>query len=1096
MVRALEDMAPWFHVSVTAPNRLEANRSFQFQWSITCPLPLDTPSFIVVSIAADIRVELPLPSSSLTAYPYRPDAPGYIALPPVARGPFDLKYGAGHSRLIVPLHQFGSKSHGSAAVRLFEAGETDVKVALVSIHHGVESVIGEPIKRTLTVHPADPEVVILDPPDSIEPNDVIISNSARYRLNVLDGRYQVFDIPTGEKILDRAGREPTFSPTSRFAVARVGGYVDEDLEVVDLVSREVIARPFGFYIGFAEGDAYLIAGQASWGSLQVRPTLLSRPTLSWSGAGGGAGPTHDGLDLIGSGDCHACPSWNGNNHLTIDLDAGTIIFKGAQVITAYEMATGHTTSFETVDDLNNHIREYYKPSFAFEEGWNATPRIEFTHTLLSIKGSDWAAGAWYPPVVALEALLVKHQRQGRVRDRLTEESHSANLVSRGDWRPYTVSLPGRASALYDLQAPPFILAFARPDDCNEVPFSNSYCSEEGRRRSAFGGTQEEKREAQRIDARIRERSKALESQLLQAVPALRNEDVLAFEPNNGGPPRLSIDSALEGLWSWPLEGRAIYLVQLLSTQGSGAFGWGGLHLLKSEEGTHGKVRSLDDLMDSGFWGGEYGNSSSFNRLVVRLFARRYLVMASKAAHTIALFDIERDESVVIIKDIPQADLLSDVALTADATFVLQINSDGQFFFFEVATGQRVIDGHSVGGEIVLYTQAGYYWSSYEGAHFVSFRFPGFSNAFSFLQFAAHLERPDIVKGALAGHKATSTHLTPPPSVTQLGLTEESSSGGAQVELVASSYIGLSRIRLFLDGIPVVDQVVTGKQFRGVVNLPSVSSSRWITALAMDTRGFVSAPMGLRRPLVEVSDRRLYAVIAGVDTFDEPKLQLQFAASDARRVAAAIDSRAGLYYRECHITQLIDANATAPTIRQSLEHAVAHASSGDLILFSFAGHGIRTEQGFFVTSSGFRSTDPSNTGLAWSEIANVLGRARTRVFVVLDACHSAVAGSEGIASNEDVANELLSGTRAPIVLLAAARSRQSSWEGAKWGGGVFTHAFTRVVHNGQPLRSVARRAPIDMSELFIGVREIVHRATSGEQQPWLARRDQVGDFALL
>jgi Ca2+-binding EF-hand superfamily protein len=42
----------------------------------------------------------------------------------------------------------------------------------------------------------------------------------------------------------------------------------------------------------------------------------------------------------------------------------------------------------------------------------------------------------------------------------------------------------------------------------------------------------------------------------------------------------------------------------------------------------------------------------------------------------------------------------------------------------------------------------------------------------------------------------------------------------------------------------------------------------------------------------------------------------------------------------------------------------------------------------------------------------------------------------------------------------------------------------------------RDGVISVSELYRGIRTIVAVETGGQQQPWLARHDMVGDFALI
>ena len=147
-----------------------------------------------------------------------------------------------------------------------------------------------------------------------------------------------------------------------------------------------------------------------------------------------------------------------------------------------------------------------------------------------------------------------------------------------------------------------------------------------------------------------------------------------------------------------------------------------------------------------------------SQLKPQIFLDRYLVMASVAASAIAVYDIETRRVLRVFADIPQAQLLNDVNLTTDARHVIQVNNDGQYFIHEIASGRLALSGRVADNENIAYTPEGYYWSSYEGAHFVQFQFPGLPGAFPFRQFGGVVHRPDLVlaqlkPGALSVTKA-------------------------------------------------------------------------------------------------------------------------------------------------------------------------------------------------------------------------------------------------------------------------------------------------------------------------------------------------------
>src|SRR5262245_9023298 len=146
--------------------------------------------------------------------------------------------------------------------------------------------------------------------------------------------------------------------------------------------------------------------------------------------------------------------------------------------------------------------------------------------------------------------------------------------------------------------------------------------------------------------------------------------------------------------------------------------------------------------------------------------------------------------------------------------------------------------------------------------------------------------------------------------------------------------------------------------------------------------------------------------------------------------------------------------------------------------------------------GYRIDDPRGSGLSWTQLSSILGRAKARVVVILDACHSGLSGAEGLGTNDDAVASLLTGLRAPMLVLAASKGRQYSYEDPKWGGGAFTHALVEVLKTNWRSADLNGNGVIEVSELYRALRSIVTNETQGKQTPWLARQDLIGDFALF
>jgi uncharacterized caspase-like protein len=238
------------------------------------------------------------------------------------------------------------------------------------------------------------------------------------------------------------------------------------------------------------------------------------------------------------------------------------------------------------------------------------------------------------------------------------------------------------------------------------------------------------------------------------------------------------------------------------------------------------------------------------------------------------------------------------------------------------------------------------------------------------------------------------------------------------------------------------------------------------------------------------------VLVGVNKYSQPSLTLHYARSDAERLGKALqDSRSG-YYAKINVIELLDAQATRQAIIDRLRNAVAAAGAGDTIVFSFAGHGLQDAGKFYLAPAEYSAEDVRGTGLAWSEVAKVLDEAKARVVVFLDACHAGQSGRDGAVRNDDVVHDMLAASRAPLLVFAASKGRQVSFEDRKWGGGLFTYAVVNALTTKRSVFDRNGDGTIEISELYMATKGIVGRESNGQQTPWLVRRDLVGDFGLF
>jgi uncharacterized caspase-like protein len=146
-------------------------------------------------------------------------------------------------------------------------------------------------------------------------------------------------------------------------------------------------------------------------------------------------------------------------------------------------------------------------------------------------------------------------------------------------------------------------------------------------------------------------------------------------------------------------------------------------------------------------------------------------------------------------------------------------------------------------------------------------------------------------------------------------------------------------------------------------------------------------------------------------------------------------------------------------------------------------------------SGTRLDDLNATALSWTLLADAIGESRGTVVVVLDACHSGLAGREVLATNDAAVQVLLTRQGAPVVVFAGSKGRQESLEiGAS--GGTFTNAIVAAISSERAKHDRDRNGLIDLGELYAAIKARVMSDTQGRQTPWLVRNGLVGEMSLF
>jgi uncharacterized caspase-like protein len=172
--------------------------------------------------------------------------------------------------------------------------------------------------------------------------------------------------------------------------------------------------------------------------------------------------------------------------------------------------------------------------------------------------------------------------------------------------------------------------------------------------------------------------------------------------------------------------------------------------------------------------------------------------------------------------------------------------------------------------------------------------------------------------------------------------------------------------------------------------------------------------------------------------------LEFAHTDAQALINSLLYQEGKLFGEVRYNFLSNEKATVDNIIEALD-ALSGISANDVAVIFMAGHGVRAKDGtfYFLTSTG-SFEEPEKAGVSWTLLGNYLEKIKSRVILLLDACHSGSIVTETIVPNDELAQQFFSGEHGGVMVFSASKGRQFSLESPDIGGGfgIFTYALTQ------------------------------------------------------
>ncbi|MGC4120193.1 MAG: caspase family protein [Myxococcales bacterium] len=442
-------------------------------------------------------------------------------------------------------------------------------------------------------------------------------------------------------------------------------------------------------------------------------------------------------------------------------------------------------------------------------------------------------------------------------------------------------------------------------------------------------------------------------------------------------------------------------------------------------------------------------------------------------------------------------LVAGIATSASGRLAATVHADGGVRLWGVEPfvwRASLLDYRD--GEWLAATPGGAFIGTPEAASRTGWAFESPLEWFGMGQFASY-RRPDVLKERLTGK---ANDLEPPkrrpPTVQILG--HGARPGAASVKVRFSSEGTVKSVTAFLEGRAVATREVGAAQGELVVEVPLVSGLNHLALTSVDDAGLVSNPAELEVPSLGGARPSLWIVSVGVSRYPKlaPRYALKAADKDAQSLAAAFADQAGpgRLYDEIHTKVLLNEEGTVAAIRTALDDLSA-LRAGDLAIVFLAGHGLKRGANgdmVFLTSAATPADRYTTGTVGWREISERLAKVKGRVLLLLDACHSGHLTQEELAPNGELVSALSRDQRSGVLVFAAAKGRQRSYETDAHGH--FTQALLDAL--AKPDTDRNRNGALELSELVDAVTVAVDSAMMGRQTPWVARREQFGDYTLF
>nr|WP_319383290.1 SH3 domain-containing protein [uncultured Roseibium sp.] len=431
-----------------------------------------------------------------------------------------------------------------------------------------------------------------------------------------------------------------------------------------------------------------------------------------------------------------------------------------------------------------------------------------------------------------------------------------------------------------------------------------------------------------------------------------------------------------------------------------------------------------------------------------------------------------------------------VAVNPAGRQILTGSSDGTTRLWDIDNGDELAKFITFkDGSWIVMTPEGFFNASEGGAKHINV-VRGLE-VFSVDQVYDALYRPDLVREALAGDPdgkvaAAAAELdlekiieggfpprvsliSPEPDETIVGDGSGSGAVDVEVEIKATSG-GIGKVEWSVNGVlqdlseralaPLVladgveeagGESTVGESKRVTQSLYLAPGENEIQVVAYNAAGLIASdPLTFTVTLdePEITDPKLYVLSVGVNDYFDSRLDLTYAASDAKAIGSALEVAGKEIYSDIIVETVLDEDVTKEGLEAAFERLEEKVRPGDVFVFFLAGHG-KTEDGrYYFLPHDFRYSDEGSfktAGIGQEVMQEWFSRIRAQKSVLLfDTCESGTLTQEPVVRGTEALAAISRLNRAiGRTTLTASTDTAPALEGFR-GHGLFTYTLLDAI----------------------------------------------------